>query len=246
MRWLSSFVRPKATSVLLAACMVACKDAGGDPLTVIITQETKSALEVEARLPSPPRLAEDANAEASMQVALDRWTASWEKAPELGRGDRALTYDEVAAPLSAALGREGLTRCLSTVEGAMDAAGALSAETLTVIGDNLRLAKEQHSAGVAALENGRDAEALEHALHAADLLREVGPEGVTRLLVARADRELARRAEGRKTDELPEAEARSQRLLRGAKLALEEGDFVKAIERAFYAVQALGLNPIAP
>src|SRR6185436_1922712 len=105
------------------------------------------------------------------------------------------TYDEVAAPLSAAMGRDGLTRSVTTVGEAVDVAARLGPETLTgVIGDNVSQARSEHAAAVSALEAGRDAEALEHALHAADLLREVGPEGVTRLLVARADRELARRA----------------------------------------------------
>jgi hypothetical protein len=227
--------------------MLACKDAGGDPLAVIITQGTKSALEVEARLPSPPRLAENADAEKSLEAALTRWTESWEKAPELGREARAQSYDEVAGPLSVAMGKEGLTRSLSTVDDAVDAADALGPQALTgVIGDNVRMARAEHVAGVVALESGRDAEALEHALLAADLLREVGPEGITRLLIARADKELARRAEGRTGEQLPEADARSQRLLRGAKLALDQGDFALAIERAFYACQTLGMNPIAP
>ena len=232
---------------VLALGIIACKDASTDPLAVIITQGTKSALEVEARLPSPPRLAKDAHAGATLQAPLDRWTASWEMSPELGREERARTYEEVAAPLAAAMGKEGVARGLTKVEEALTAAESLRPEMLTgLIGDNVRAAKSEHAAAVAAFEGGQETEALTHTLHAADLLREVGPEGVTRLLVARADRELTRRAEGRKADELPQEEARSQRLLRGAKMALDQGDYAKAIERAFYANEALGMNPIAP
>ena len=239
--------RRALVACVLLAGTAACKDAGGDPLAVIITQGTRSALEVEARLPSPPRLAKDAHAEKSLEAALERWTASWEVAPEAGRSERTDAYEELALPLSEAMGRDGLAESLQTVDDAVAAATALGPQTLVcVIGANVQEAKAEHAAGVAALDGGHEAEALTHALHAADLLREVGPEGVTRMLVARAERELALRAESRESKELPEDEARSQRLLRGARIALDAGDYALAIERAFYSCQLLKLDPMAP
>ena len=95
------------------------------------------------------------------------------------------------------------------------------------------------------LAQGRLAESLAQALQAADLLREVGPEAVSRMLLARAETQLEQlraRASGDDSARgVPEQVGRGQRLIRGAHEALEEGDYMRAIRRAFYACQVLGV-----
>jgi hypothetical protein len=108
---------------------------------------------------------------------------------------------------------------------------------------NVEAAQLRHREALAALTAGQEEGALRHVLQASDLLREIGPEGVTRMLLARAEGLLARLGgEGALSTHPQSAELlRGQRLIRGARQALADGDYLRAIQRAFHACQLLGL-----
>ena len=235
---------------------------------MILTEETRSVLAAEASLPSLPRLVESAGGIEEMEEAAERWSESWDLPVEEGRDLRVRLSTETAEPLTRAIGHAGVSTAVRTVGETLAAASALKSEALTSgIAENLERAQVEHGEAVSALTAGRDAEALGSALEAADLLREVGPESVTRLLLARAESRLedleggtaertpglvekvAAVALGEASDGGPEPAAeqidleRGRRLIRGARLALGQGDFVRAIQRAYYACQVLGLDP---
>jgi hypothetical protein len=235
---------------------------------VILTEETRSVLAAEASLPSLPRLAEGAPDGDALDAAVESWSESWDLPVQEGRQVRTRLSAEAAGPLARSIGPAAVSTAVRTVGETLDAASALRTEGLaTGIVENLERAEVEHAEAVAALAAGREGEALGAALEAADLIREVGPESVTRLLLARAESRLealeavngkprtptvaeqvAAAALGEDGDAGdPDGEQidleRGRRLIRGAQLALEQGDFVRAIQRAYYACQVLGLDP---
>jgi hypothetical protein len=220
---------------------------------VILTEETRSVLAAEASLPSLPRLVAEAQATEQLAQAADRWSGSWELPVEQGRAVRARASAEAAEPVARAIGASGVATAVRSVGETLTAAALLESGTLAeAIAENLERAEDRHAWAVMALAEGRDVEALSAALEASDLIREVGPESVGRLLLARAEAQLgtlessaepARAADGGEVDLGQVDLERGRRLIRGARLALEEGDYVRTIQRAYYACQVLGVDP---
>jgi hypothetical protein len=257
-------IRPGLAALCLFATILSgCHDASSDPLAVILTEETRSVLAAEANLPSLPRLVEGVGAADELGAVVDRWSGSWELPVEEGRALREELSIEAAEPLAQAIGHAAVSTAVRSVGETLAAASVLKTESLAAgIAENLDRAEAEHAQATAALAEGREGEALGSALEAADLIREVGPESVTRLLLARAEARLeslevpsepqptglGEVAEGNGIEETVPDEAqidleRGRRLIRGARLALDEGDFVRAIQRAYYACQVLGLDP---
>ena len=83
--------------------------------------------------------------------------------------------------------------------------------------------------------------ALELSMDAADALWEVSPRQVAADLIQRAEEALGRNPgpDAYSQEEL----TRVRRLMYGASEAVEEGDYPRAIRRAYYACQLLGANP---
>jgi hypothetical protein len=220
-------------------------------------------LAAEANLPSLPRLVEGTGGGDELSGVVDRWSGSWDMPVEEGRELRARLSAEAAEPLARAIGHAGVSTAVRSVGETLVAASALEGESLAGgIAENLEQAELEHAEAVTALAEGREGAALGAALAAADLIREVGPESVSRLLIARAEARLesleASReappvglgevADGNGAEEVESDAAqldleRGRRLIRGARLALDDGDFVRAIQRAYYACQVLGLDP---
>lgn len=230
-----------ATAFALAG-IAGCHDASSDPLAVMLTEETRSVLAAD-RLPSLERVASDAGQEERLAAPLERWSLSWDLAVEEGRPLRTAALAEAAGPLAETLGPAAVAESVRAVGATLEAAAALDEEALgDEIARSLEQARARHAFAVAALASGSHRAALENALAASDLVREVGPESVSRLLLARAESRLdSMLVEG--AEPSPEIDLeRGERLVRGAHLALAEGDFVRAIQRAFYACQVLGLT----
>jgi hypothetical protein len=151
-----------------------------------------------------------------------------------------------------AIGASGVATAVRSVGETLAAAAVLESGTLAEgIAQNLEQAEGRHARAVTALAEGRDVEALSAALEASDLIREVGPESVGRLLLARAEARLgtlessaepAEAGDGGGVDLGQVDLERGRRLIRGARLALEDGDYVRAIQRAYYACQVLGVD----
>ena len=241
-------VRPRlvATAIALAP-LAGCHDASSDPFAVVLTEETRSALAADANLPSLDRMIAEAGAEERLAAALERWSLSWDLPVDEGRRLRSAVRTEAVGPLAETLGPTAVAGSVQAVGATLEAAAALDARSLTDdIARSLGEAKGHHTLAAAALAAGSHREALENALAASDLIREVGPESVTRLLLARAESRLeAMVAEGAEAPAGIDVE-RGERLIRGAHLALAEGDWVRAVQRAFYACQVLGLSTSPP
>lgn len=229
--------------LLLVPGLGACRDTVVQPSALLVTQETRGSVFLEARLPSPLSVASTTPLESELQESLETWLDSWGRASEVGSDDRARVYDRVTPPLALEIGRDGVASTLSTLGQALASTDALS-EAKAEVPAEARLAldraREYYRLGLDALDRGRPAPALRAVFLGADEIRTVGPEAVARSLVLRAEGalELARLAfEGR---EPPEALSRGERLTLGASHALDEGDWDRALQRAFYACQLLG------
>jgi hypothetical protein len=232
--------------LLAALTVAACRDASTDPMSLILSDETWTVLAAEGRLPSLGSLVAESPAQAQLAETAQRWASSWELPVEAGRAIRSSTYETVSVPLATSLGEAAVAAHVDGLGGVLAAAAELDdGPAGGDLSGNVEAATLQHKDAVAALAAGRQADALQHTLQASDLLREVGPEGVTRMLLARAERELTRLGgEGAQSSrDTSEEVQRGQRLVRGAQQALAEGDYLRAIQRAFYACQVLGLVP---
>ena len=243
-------IRPLLVLALVAGaslCGAGCRDAqDGDPLAVVLDERTRGALSLERAIPSLPEVVETAS--ASFESARDsaashwvgRWEASWLLEPPRGRTVRGAVYDEAVEPLAHALGPEGVERVLrSTGEAAAEAATTDRIELPPPYRIRVEEAEDLVARGREALDAGASAHALRAALEAADRMRAVSPESVAHLLLARARRAAAEAGRPPETEDEGE---RIDRLIRGAETAMEEGDFRRAVHRAYYACRLLDVK----
>ena len=223
---------------LLAGVVSGCQDAGGDPTALLTGDDVHPAVALAAELPSLPGLATRARVEPLTSAAIDGWIGSWTMPAREGEAARLRAYGEASGPLADALGADGIAQALARLDATVDAAGRLPSETLPpAVAEQLASARAQAEGARDALAAGDLRAAVQATLHGADLLRAVGPEGVARTLVARAEGGLA--WAGTPAD--PVALGRAERLVHGARQAVATGDYGLAIQRAYYACQLLGL-----
>lgn len=237
-----------APLIVLGAMTVAtsaCRDAGaGGPLGVVLTEETRGALSLGLEVPSLPHIVDRSTDAGDLDVGdsgdewTGRWEASWLMRPARGREARWEVYDEAVGPLARSLGPQGVRSTLTDVEEAARAAeGAELDELPPLYRARVEEARELVDWGFRTLDEGHAAAALRAALEAADRIRTVSPEGVARVLLDRAHR-----ASEDLSEHSAEERERIQRLVQGAEAALGEGDHRRAIQRAFYACQLLGVR----
>jgi hypothetical protein len=230
---------------LLGALLAACQDSSTDPLALILSDDTWSALAADGHLPSVEALVTQSGLQGTVTESAARWSSSWELPLDAGREVRRAAYEQVSAPLADALSAEAVAEHVAALGEVLAAADALTfGQASSGLAISFEAATLRHREAVAALADGRRGEALSQTLQGSDLLREVGPEGVARMLLARAEGELARvSAQGAPaSDEATTRVERGERLIRGARQALDEGDYLRAIQRAFYACQVLGVR----
>lgn len=227
---------------LLVVAAAGCHDATDDPFAVVITEETQPALDLRAGLPALPDLVARAKLEGSVTRAVDLWMGSWAGDTAEGRALRAEAYDQTAGPLSAVLGADGVEALMAEVGGALRAVAALEADRLP---EELAMDYDRisglHREAVAALEAGVTSRALARTMESADALREIGPRSVATALVARAEARLKVSRQGEDVAGTADVD-RADRLVRGARMALEDEDWSRAVQRAYYACQLLGVD----
>jgi hypothetical protein len=229
---------PALVCLALLGALAACQDAGGDPTALLMGGDAHPAVALAADLPSLPGLAPRGTTDARVSEAIELWTGSWLVSPEEGEEMRAASYERGAAPLGEKLGAAGVDDALGRVEAALSGADRLSIAGLPeAVALKLAAAHDEADAARRALEQGALSVSVRATLHAADILRAVGPEGVARTLIARAEGGLA--WGGTPAD--PVAMARAERLVAGAREAAAESEFGLAIQRAYYACQLLGV-----
>ena len=236
-------LRLSGVCLLATLAVSGCQDSSSDPFAVVLPDGDVAGFMGDGALPSLGSLAAEAELETALGGSLELWSESWDRPLLEGRELRAGAYQEVAGPLAGALGRPGLERTLAQLGEALGAAAALDQDALgTRVVDQVGEASSARDRAIAALEARDEEGALVHALIASDLIREVGPESVIRVLIRQAEGRLQALAAEPGSTSAEDVE-RGERLVRGARVALESGDWVRAARRAYYACQLLGIQP---
>lgn len=235
-------LRPGLVALLLALPAAGCDDAAEEPTALLLAGETHSALEVDVALPSLPELVGRAGAQGELSGAMDLWLSSWDAPPDEARELRNRAYERGADRVAELLGPDGVAAELDRLGEAVEATRELGDAGVP---DDVRRrvadATALHHRAGDLLERGRTGEALEAVLRGADALRSVGPESVARTLIRRATERMATLEADGEVDEVDMV--RAGRLLRGARYALEDRHWSRAIRRAYYACQIVGVDP---
>jgi hypothetical protein len=207
-------------------------------MAVILTEESRGTLALGPELPALPDLASRAGMDGTLASAVELWTSSWSE--DDGERLRERAYHGVAESLAATLGAETARGLLADVRVAVGAARTVGDELDPALALQVERASAHHAEAQGAMARGRLAEAYVSGLAAADALRAVTPQSVAGALVGRAGTHLA----DIPADSLdPVVRERAERLVRGARVALEGEDWARAVRRAYYACQLLGLSP---
>lgn len=230
-------IRAAALATLVACA--ACDDGGPD--AALLAPETAPALAIDAALPTLPALA-NAALEAGVTPAeegiLHAALRGWSHARSLGDVGVATDLRDHAFAAAAPILAERLDpSVIATYEARLGywirIAGMLALDVES-IGIRVGEAGARLDEANALRADGRGTEALVATLEAADLLRGAGPEAIAGELIADVRAGLP---PGGESDD--PTVARAARLLRGAEAALQDGDYERALRRAYYARQLL-------
>lgn len=231
-----------------------CADAPTGPAATLIASEAEAALLVASSLPTLPDLAsqllESDRISAEDASALEQARALWLEAAEVGEPAISTRMREEAYALAApALARTYGEIELADVHDRLQrwialAHGALGGDAASDIARTLDAGAALLDRARAAEARGERQEAFRVTLAAADLLLSTTPAAVAMRLIVDAEQVLeAAKSVDVEDDAADDGRARSisraERLLRGARQAVSEGDHARAIRRAYYARQLL-------
>ena len=220
----------------------ACMDAGTNPLGLAVAPETQGAVLFARGLATVPQLLSDHGLAAEGAAETEAWWDSWSLNDSDGSRLRSKIYHSASQRLYPVMGLAGIQDVLERNTLSLDAVGAVGGIVDSeAISDALDQGGELHSGAWMALGRGEGEEALRLALRTADALWKVSPQQVATELIERA-----RDAHGRNpgfASYSQEELIRIRRLMHGASEALEQGDYPRAIRRAYYACQLLGADP---
>ncbi|MFH1762677.1 MAG: hypothetical protein ABIF09_00670 [Gemmatimonadota bacterium] len=219
-----------------------CLDAGSGPLTVAAAPENHASVLFSGELATVPRLLSDHGLALEGVAEVEAWWDSWKLDDSEGAHLRTQIYPSAAQRLFPVMGLAGLQDAMDQNALGLDAAGAVGAIVDSeAMSHALDRARGFHSEAWSALERGEGESALTLVLRTADALWEVSPEQVATELIERATDAMGRKPESASYSE--EELIRIRRLMSGASEALEQGDYPRAIRRAYYACQLLGADP---
>ncbi|MCG6956388.1 MAG: hypothetical protein LJF04_10415 [Gemmatimonadetes bacterium] len=227
-RWLVG----AAVAVLAAA---GC-DSPTDLLPGVVAPETQPALALGVALPDPIAWATDASTQepGAQPTPLATWTSSWDLPPAEGREVREATYAALVASLPPGRVAAVANEDLATLRQALHQARSLPPAALPrSVRTGLAQGELEADAASAVRDQGDLPAALVHVLRGSDALREIGPEAVARTLVDEVEGRLRRIQPSHAYS--PEDAERLRRLAEGGRQALDEGNWVLAIRRAYYA-----------
>jgi hypothetical protein len=235
-------------SLVLGLCVgftlpVSARQDTDDHGLMPVAVETYGAVALGDGLPSVPELVQAHGLSTEGMVELEAWRDSWNLLESQGILVRVTqVYPGVAARLYPLLSLPGVADLLKQNEESLR-----SAKKVGVILANeqvehaLQEAMRLHEEAYEALQDDDGERALRLAFQSADALRVVSPERVATELLEKAKAQL-RRIQDIQTYSLEEM-TRIRRLTGGAEEALRDGDYPRAIRRAYYACQLLGADP---
>lgn len=225
-------------SLVIAPWLVACEDSPTDPVDGLVTQESHAALALGVDLPSPAVLGVGIG---GLDEAVITWQTSWELEADEGVAVRDPLYLPFARAFATELDEDDLESLRSQLDQGLRWVRSLSARRLPEhIATQIASAVALGVSAQEALAAGDRIGALEGLLRGADAVRMTSLPAVARALVAEAETLLGRVSAGHPyTDQDLE---RVRRLVRGGRQALAEGDWARAIRRAYYATGILEGN----
>lgn len=250
---MSTITRTTVLGIASCAVLAACSDAPTGPAVSWVALETEPALEIGPALPTLPNLVARlrTGTEPAMPAGLERAADLWreaERSEREGAAIRANALRERAYDLAA----PAVSRTVSAARMARD--GDRLAEWVRTARD-ARVEARVPAAGRwldaaerwlrRAGEPGADpTTVVEATMRAAYELARLTPEAVARRMIRRAEAGLESAGSPAKRATLRPGRAartfeRAERLVAGANAALHEGDAVRAIRRAFYALRLL-------
>lgn len=249
-----------ATTVAVIG-LAACGDAPSGPATSLVALETEAALDVGLDLPTLHRLAASLGTDAELDPVdrsrLDHARAVWVDAGTIEAADGTLAADSMRAA-AYVLAAPVLVNALdsSRIERALERLDHWDAEARLALGEvresalihalgltsRLAAARSLRQRAGRALAEGDRTAAMRAALEAADRLAETTPAAVAQRLVTRAEHLIEQRREGTANPATTMQLRRADRLVRGAWEAIEKGDHVRAIRRAYYAAQLMDIR----
>jgi hypothetical protein len=227
------------TTTLVAS---ACDDGAEDPFAIAVAPGTDGAVAFSHGLATFPHLLGIHGMGQESAMEAEAWSSSWSLSEEEGTRLRSRIYPLVVEGLLTKMGTAGIQDLLARNGTSLATVEAMGATLpLTSIADALQEARGHHEEARGALDRGEEEAALIQAFQTADALWQVTPNRVASDLIRRATD-----AFGRKETPQPyskEELIRIRRLVYGASEALDDGDYPRAIRRAYYACQLLGVDP---
>lgn len=232
---------PKTLAVaVLAALAAACGDDVTDPQALLDSAEAEAVLRSAAALPALPAVIEragdppDARDRVALYRAQELWAAGTAGADRPGRARRQLAVRYATPGLAARLDaadwddvERGLLEWITTAESML--------QHVELPGVTERLQSARSLLAVAASAAGAEARARALLL-AGSALVETTPRFVARSLTAEAEAAVARAIAAADDPDDPRLQ-RAARLKDWAVVAVDDGDYLLAVQRAYYAVQ---------
>lgn len=234
----------------LAAVVSGCGDLETVDLVAVEVEAPVPTLHLGSELPSLPGLVAQWGAGLSLEDVEARWTRSWTLPEAEGQMMRSEAVQALALVLEGRLATGDLETEVHRVEEALERISiAVEGRALGALEGPVADASRAADRAMSALERGDRAESIRWSLEASDHLRRATPEVLARTLIREAEalleapsKALGEAQPGRNPTADPyseETRARVQRLLVGAKGALDSGEPARALRRAWYAVGLL-------
>jgi len=237
-----SRLRVLAWCVISTLAVSGCEDAGDDPFAVAVAPETHGAVLFSHDLPTVPNLLSFHGLAPEAAMEAEAWQASWGMGEEEGSRLRSQIYPLAARRLLPLLGVAGVRDLLARNEVSLAAVEAMgSMVDLATVSSALAQANALQSQALSVVALGEEEKGLVLAFRTADALWTVTPPQVVAELMERAAHALGRNGGSGTYSE--EELIRIRRLMYGASEALDDGDYPRAIRRAYYACQLLGATP---
>jgi hypothetical protein len=240
-------------AALLAGVLVplwGCGDLDTGPPVELRSEDPVVSLHFSDRLPTFAALVERWAPQPGLERLSEEWQTSWEEAESGGPAARRAVVEAGSALLVDAVPNTALNEAFRQVDEAIAAAeevlGARIASDVReghpeLTGPVVEAARHRDQALQARTVGDREVQ-LRHTLLAADLLRGTTAEPLALLFIEQGELELRRISE---LDPYPSVTRdRARRLLLGAREAIETGNPVLGLQRAWYAVGLLkGADP---
>lgn len=221
--------------------VIGCGETAEGPMASLVTSETMGALALTVELPTVSMLTGLVGMSGELAEEVEQWDASWDLPLDQGEGIRARLRRTGARALRGRVTPELLLQKYTELTDVLDLVAELPQDAiLPQLADRLVDAQDAATRAALAARDDRVEESLWWTLRAADELEALTPRRVAQWLTGAAERVLGRSdaddAYSRETLD------RASRLVRGARESLTGESYPRAIRRAYYACQLLGIE----